>query len=88
MKLPKLLLFVFLPMLGFSQIGGEDEVYLGGDRIEAKFNGGGIEEFTKFINKEFDYSKVTKAGKMVGSFTVDLDGSIKNIKIIEFFDIE
>ena len=88
MKLAKLLWFVLLPMLGFSQIGGEDEVYLGGDRIEAKFNGGGIEEFTKFINKEFDYSKVTKAGKMVGSFTVDVDGTIKNIKIIEFFDIE
>ena len=25
---------------------------------------------------------------MVGAFTVDVDGSIKNIKIIEFFDVE
>jgi hypothetical protein len=88
MKLAKLLWFILLPMLGFSQIGCEDEVYLGGDRIEAKFNGGGIEEFAKFIREEFDYSKVTKAGKMVGAFTVDVDGSIKNIKIIEFFDVE
>lgn len=88
MKLLRIVLFILFPMVGFSQIGGEDEVYLGGDRIEAKFNGGGIEEFSKFIRKEFDYSKVTKAGKMVGAFTVDVDGTVKNIKIIEFSDIE
>lgn len=88
MKLIKVLLLLLIPMVGFSQIGGEDEVYLGGDRIEAKFNGGGIEEFSEYIRKEFDYSKVTKAGKMVGAFTVDVDGTVKNIKIIEFFDIE
>ncbi len=88
MKLVRIVFFVLFPMVGFSQIGGEDEVYLGGDRVEAKFNGGGIEEFSKFIKKEFDYSKVTKAGKMVGAFTVDVDGTVKNIKIIEFSDIE
>ncbi|MFN3753257.1 energy transducer TonB [Flavobacterium sp.] len=88
MKVVKILLFVLFPMLGFSQIDGEDEVYLNGDLIEAKFNGGGIDEFTKFIRKEFDYSKVTKAGKMVGAFTIDKDGTVKNIKIIEFFDVE
>ncbi len=87
MKLVKLLFFVLFPMAGFSQIGGEDEVYLNGDRIEAKFNGGGIDECSKFIRQEFDYSKVTKAGKMVGAFTVDVDGSVKGIKIIEFFDV-
>ncbi|MFN7099342.1 MAG: energy transducer TonB [Flavobacterium sp.] len=88
MKLLRIVLFVLFPMVGFSQIGGEDEVYLGGDRIEAKFNGGGIEEFSEYIRKEFDYSKVTKAGKMVGAFTIDVDGTVKNIKIIEFFDVE
>lgn len=88
MKLIRIVLFVLVPMMGFSQIGGEDEVYLGGDRIEAQFNGGGIDEFSEFIRKEFDYSKVTKAGKMVGAFTVDVDGTVKNIKIIEFFDVE
>ncbi|MBP6557486.1 MAG: energy transducer TonB [Flavobacterium sp.] len=88
MKLVRIVFFVLFPMVGFSQIGGEDEVYLSGDRVEAKFNGGGIEEFSKFIKKEFDYSKVTKAGKMVGAFTVDVDGTVKNIKIIEFSDIE
>jgi len=88
MKLMPLLFFMLLPMAALSQIQGEDEVYLKGDRIEAKFNGGGIDEFTDFIHKEFDYTKVTKPGKMVGAFTVDVDGSVKNIKIIEFFDVE
>lgn len=88
MKYIKIVLFLLMPLVGFSQIDGEDEVYLNGDLIEAKFNGGGIEEFSKFLRKEFDYSKVTKAGKMVGAFTVDVDGSVKNIKITEFFDIE
>jgi len=88
MKLIKVLLFLLVPMVGFSQIEGDGEVYLKGDLIEAKFNGGGIEEFSKFITKEFDYSKVTKAGKMVGAFTVDVDGTVKNIKIISFSDIE
>ncbi len=88
MKLIKVVLLLLMPMVGFSQIDGEDEVYLKGDLIEAKFNGGGIDEFSKFIRKEFDYSKVTKAGKMVGAFTVDVDGTVKNIKIIEFSDIE
>ena len=81
-------LFLLFPMVLFSQIQGEDEVYLNGDRIEAKFNGGGIDKFSEFINKEFDYSKVTKSGKMVGAFTIDVDGNVKNIKITEFFDIE
>ena len=83
-----LLLASILTFSGFAQIGGEDEVYLSGDRIEAKFQGGGIDNFSNFLNKEFDYSKVTKPGKMVGAFTIDVDGNVKNIKIIQFFDIE
>ena len=82
-----MLLFLLLSSVGISQIEGEAEVYLKGDLIDAKFNGGGIEEFSKFIRKEFDYSKVTQPGKMVGAFTVDVDGTVKNIKIIEFSDI-
>lgn len=80
--------FLFLPMISLGQIGGEDEVYLNGDRIEATFNGGGMEEFNKFINKEFDYSKVTKPGKMVASFTVDVDGTVKNIKLVQMIDVD
>ncbi len=29
----------------FSQVGGEDEVYLSGDYIDAKFEEGGLEKF-------------------------------------------
>lgn len=81
-------LFFILPFSSIAQNGGEDEVYLNGDSIEAKFNGGGIDNFSEFIHKEFDYSKVTKPGKMVGAFTIDVEGNVKNIKIIEFFDVE
>ncbi len=79
---------MLLPLTAFSQIQGEDEVYLTGDRIEAQFNGGGIENFSKFIDKEFDYSKVTKAGKLEVTFTIDEEGNVKNIKITQILDIE
>jgi hypothetical protein len=87
-KLAIVIVFAFLPMLSFSQILGEDEVYLNGDRVEATFNGGGMEEFNEFVNKEFDYKKVTKSGKMVAAFTVDIDGSVKNIKLVQMIDVE
>jgi Gram-negative bacterial TonB protein C-terminal len=83
-----LLVLIFLPILSSAQIGGEDEVYLNGDKVEAKFNGGGIDEFSKFIHDHFNYSKVTKAGKMVGAFTIDESGNVKNIKIIQMMDVE
>jgi hypothetical protein len=88
MKLFHLLLFVLLPIAGFSQIQGEDEVYLSGDRIDAKFNGGGIENFTEFLKKEFDYSKVTKPGKLEAAFTIDEQGSVTKIRIIQVLDME
>ena len=40
-----LAVFVLFSNLCFSQIGGEDEVYLGGDLIDAKFQNGGIDKF-------------------------------------------
>lgn len=82
------IVFLFFFAIGFSQIGGEDEVYLGGDAVEAKFQGGGMDKFYKFINEEFDFSKVTKSGKMVTSFTISELGEIKNIRVIEFVDVE
>jgi len=75
-----------LPFIGFAQLGGEDQVYLSGDKVEAKFDGGGIEKFSAFVQEQFDYSKVTKAGNMVASFTVDEEGKVKNIKIIKMID--
>lgn len=81
------LFFVFtLPI--FSQIEGEDEVYLKGDLIEAQFNGGGMEQFSEFVHEQFNYSKVKKAGRMIASFTIDIDGSLKNIKLIQMIDID
>ena len=71
----KLLLILIFPILGFSQIQGEDEVYLGGDRVEANFDGGGLEKFREFLNKNFDYTKVTKPGKLEATFTIDETGS-------------
>ena len=90
MKYKKLLIYCLLlfPVFTFAQIGGEDEVYLNGDRVEAKFNGGGIEKFSQFVHEQFNYSKVTKAGQMIASFTVDVDGSVKNIKLIKMLDVE
>lgn len=88
MKLIKFLLILLLPIAGFSQIQGEDEVYLNGDRIDAKFAGGGIENFTAFIDRNFDYSKVAKAGKLEGAFTIDEQGNVTKIRITQVLDIE
>lgn len=88
MKRIILTVLLFLPVFSFAQLGGEDEVYLNGDRIEAQFNGGGMEKFSEFVNHEFNYSKVTKPGKMVAAFTVDIDGSIKNIKLVQMIDVD
>lgn len=86
----KTIIFIFLlfSSISFAQISGEDEVYLNGDRIEAKFNGGGLDKFYDYINVNFNFTKVTKVGKMITSFTIDVNGTIKNIKVIQFVDIE
>lgn len=82
------LLYLSFPLIASSQIGGEAEVYLTGDRIEAQFNGGGIEKFSEFVQGQFNYSKVKKAGRMIASFTVDVDGSLKNIKLVQMIDVD
>ena len=58
MKRIVIFILLFFPLLAFSQIGGEAEVYLTGDRVEAQFNGGGIEKFSDFVHGQFNYSKV------------------------------
>lgn len=83
-----LILLLLIPLGVFSQISGEDEVYLKGDRVEAKFNGGSIEKFSEFVHEQFNYSKVKKAGRMMASFTIDVDGSIKNIRLVEMLDVD
>lgn len=87
------LILVFLLFFGvsntsFAQLGGgEDEVYLKGDYVAAKFNGGGIEKFHEFINHELDFSKMVKAGNVVFTFTIAETGEIKNLRIVEFPEI-
>lgn len=90
MKSYLLLLFLLISQIATqAQIGGEDEVYLGGDRIEPKFKGDDrLVAFQKFLRNEFDYSKVTKEGTMVFAFTIDENGDVKKIKVIEILDVE
>ncbi len=82
------LLFILISFTSYSQIGGEDEVYLNGDIINPKFNGGGIDKFYEFVNQNFEFSKVVKAGKMIASFTIDENGDVKKIRVIQFVDVE
>mgnify|MGYP003459492598 FL=1 len=77
-----LIIFVLFSNLSFSQLGGEDEVYLGGDFIEAKFQNGGIDKFYDYIIQNFDTSTIEKKGQIVFEFTVNDKGEVKNIKII------
>jgi Gram-negative bacterial TonB protein C-terminal len=83
-----LLLFLIISAPNFAQIGGEDEVYLKGERIDPTFNGGDLTKFYEYINSQFDFSKPTKEGTMVSSFTITETGEIKNIKVVQFVDVE
>lgn len=67
---------------------GESEVYLTGDLIQPKFNGGGLETFRDYIYSKIDKSKIKEAGKVVFTFDIVETGDIKNIRIIEFKDME
>lgn len=79
-------LFIFSNFI-YSQGGEYDDVY-GSDVIEPKFKGGGLDKFYEFIYQEFDYSKVTKSGKMIISFTIDNNGVLNNIRILEYNDVQ
>jgi hypothetical protein len=77
-------LFIFLTIstLGYTQIDGEDEVYLGGDLIDAKFQGGGIDKFYNFIIENFEVSSVEQSGQIIFTFNVNEFGEVKNIRIL------
>ena len=77
-----LVVFVMFSNLSFSQLGGEDEVYLGGEFIEAKFQNGGIDKFYDYIIANFDTKTVEKKGQMIFEFTVNENGEVKNIKVV------
>jgi len=72
----------FFCSLSFSQIGGEDEVYLNGDLIDAKFQDGGIEKFHNYVVQNFDAKTVEKEGHILYEFTINEKGEVKNIKIL------
>ena len=71
-----------------SELLMETELVTGPDVSNPKFEGGELNKFYEFINQEFNYSTVTKAGKIVVSFTVNDLGEVKKIKVLEFPNIE
>jgi len=82
---------IFLFLFTFSasaQIMGEDEVYLKGELTDAKFNGGGIEAFRDYVYSRIDKTKIKQAGKVVFTFDIIETGEIKNIRIVEFKDMD
>ncbi|MEW5676985.1 energy transducer TonB [Flavobacterium enshiense] len=78
-----LILFLFCVHFGYAQLGGEDEVYLDGSKIEAKFQGGNLNVFQGFVLKNLDKSKIEKEGQLICSFTINEEGSLKNIRIVK-----
>ena len=81
-KILLLFVFVLFSNFSFSQIDGEDEVYLGGDFIDAEFQSGGVDKFYDYIIQNFDLKTVEKKGQLIFEFTVNENGDIKNIKIL------
>jgi len=80
-------IFILLAFFTFhtvsAQIGGSDEVYLNGDKIDAKFQGGDLNKFHDFVISNLDKSKIVKEGQLVCGFTVNEEGQLKNIRIIK-----
>jgi protein TonB len=71
-----------------SELLIETELVTSADVSNPKFNGGDLNKFYEFINQEFNYSTVSKAGKIVVSFTVTELGDLKKIKVLEFPNVE
>ncbi|WP_313808077.1 Imm64 family immunity protein [Flavobacterium sp.] len=82
-KLYAVILFMFAFNMGFAQLGGEDEVYLDGNKIEAKFQGGDLNTFAQFVYGKLDMSKIEKEGQLICSFTINEEGAMKNIRIVK-----
>ena len=54
------------------------------------FQGGDANEFTKWVNKNLVYPEIAKEngiqGRVILQFTVDTDGSVKNVKVVRGVD--
>lgn len=83
-----LLFFVQIVSAQESELLMETELVTSPDVSNPKFNGGDLNKFYEFINQEFNYSTLTKFGKIVISFTVNELGEVKKIKVLEFPNIE
>ena len=78
-----LLISLFFVNFSNAQLGGGgDEVYLSGDLIDAKFNGGDFNKFYDYIIENFDNSTVEKEGQIIFTFNVNELGEVKNIRIL------
>ena len=71
-----------------SELLMETELVTSPDVSNPRFNGGDLDKFYEFIDQEFDYSSVTKAGRIVVSFAVTELGEVKKIKVLEFPNVE
>lgn len=71
-----------------SELLMETELVTSPDVSNPRFNGGDFNKFYEFIDQEFDYSSVKKAGNILVSFTVNELGQIKKIKVLEFPNVE
>ena len=71
-----------------SELLMETELVTSPDVSNPRFNGGELNKFYEFIDQEFNYSTVTKAGGIVVSFAVTELGEVKKIKVLEFPNVE
>ena len=71
-----------------SELLMETELVTSPDVSNPRFNGGDLNKFYEFIDQEFNYSTVTKAGRIVVSFAVTELGEVKEIKVLEFPNVE
>jgi outer membrane biosynthesis protein TonB len=86
-----LFLFLIISIATYSQeseLLSETNDVNAPDVIKPMFNGGGIAKFYEFVNQEFNFSKISKSGTIVVSFSINTLGEIKNIRVIDFSDVE
>ncbi len=83
-----LLMFLFATPLFSQELLMDTEDVHAADVIEPKFNGGDFQNFIDYVQQQFDFSKVTKAGTMVFSFVISESGAMTNVRVVKFVDVE
>ena len=86
-----LFLFLLISIASFSQeseLLSETDDVNAPDVVKPIFNEGGIDKFYEFVKQEFNFSKISKSGIIVVSFSINTLGEIKNIRVIDFPDVE